>query len=233
MPAHATRCGDDAKRRGGAVSAGDGPLRVVFDFGGVLFNWRPHELVRRHLPRVAVDADSTRAAVAAVFQGFGGDWAQFDRGVLDAPELVRRIAARTGLDAGDVAALVDGVPPSLTPRADTVELLLRLRAAGVSLHFLSNMPMPYAEHLDRTHPELMGHFHSGLYSSQVRLIKPEAALYELAIRRFATPAHRLVLLDDIAANVDAARASGWKALQFTSAQSCEVALRASGWWPLE
>lgn len=215
------------------MSAGEAPLRVVFDFGGVLFNWRPDELVRRHLPRVATDATSTRAVVAAVFQGFGGDWAQFDRGVLDAPELVRRIVARTGLDAIDVATLVEGVPPSLTPKSDTVELLLRLRAAGTSLHFLSNMPLPYAEHLDCTHPELLGHFSSGLYSSHVQLIKPEAALYELASRHFGAPAHRLVLLDDIAANVDAARANGWKALQFTDAFSCEQALRANAWWPPE
>ena len=56
-------------------------------------------------------------------------------------------------------------------------------------------------------------------------------MYELASRTFAAPADRLVLLDDIAANVDAARASGWKALQFTDAISCEQALRANGWWP--
>jgi putative hydrolase of the HAD superfamily len=77
----------------------------------------------------------------------------------------------------------------------------------------------------------MGHFRSGLYSSHVRLIKPEAELYELARRHFAAPAGQLVLLDDIAANVDAARANGWKALQFTDASRCEQALRANGWWP--
>jgi putative hydrolase of the HAD superfamily len=146
---------------------------------------------------------------------------------------VRRIAARTGLDAAEVAALVDGVPPSLTPRPDTVDLLRRLSAAGAQLHFLSNMPRPYAEHLDRSHPDLMGHFRSGLYSSFVRLIKPEAELYELASRSFAAAADRLVLLDDIAANVDAARANGWKALQFIDARTCEQALRANGWWPQE
>ena len=215
------------------MSEDDGALRIVFDFGGVLFNWQPQMLVQRFLPRQATDAASTRALVDSVFQGFGGDWAQFDRGVLDGPQLVRRIAARTGLDAAEVAALVDGVPRSLTPRPDTVDLLRRLRAAGVRLHFLSNMPRPYAEHLDRSHPDLMGHFRSGLYSSHVRLIKPEAELYELAGRCFAAAADRLVLLDDIAANVDAARAIGWKALQFIDARTCEQALRANGWWPGE
>jgi putative hydrolase of the HAD superfamily len=213
------------------MSAEAGPLRIVFDFGGVLFNWRPIELVQRHLPRQAADAASTGALVADVFQGFGGDWAQFDRGLLDAPQLVRRIAARTGLDAGDLAALVDGVAPSLTPKPDTVDLLLRLHAAGAALHFLSNMPRPYAEHLDRSHPDLMGCFRSGLYSSHVRLIKPEAELFELARSRFAAAGDRLLLLDDIAANVDAARANGWLAVQFSDARGCERALRANGWWP--
>jgi FMN phosphatase YigB (HAD superfamily) len=93
------------------------------------------------------------------------------------------------------------------------------------------MPAPYAVHLERTHPELMDHFESGLYSSHVRLVKPEAALFELASRRFAASPETLVLLDDIVANVDAARERGWKALRFSDARSAEEALRAKGWWP--
>jgi putative hydrolase of the HAD superfamily len=217
--------------QGRTMSDGDGALRIVFDFGGVLFNWRPDVLVRRYLPQHVHDAASAQRLVAAVFQGFGGDWAQFDRGTVDAPELVRRIAARTGLDAHDVRALVDGVPLSLTPRPDTVDLLVRLRDAGATLHFLSNMPSAYADHLDRSHPQLMGHFHSGIYSSRVQFIKPEAAIYGLASKTFGAPAERLVLLDDIAANVTAAQANGWNALHFSDALACERELRAKGWWP--
>jgi putative hydrolase of the HAD superfamily len=189
-------------------------------------------LVRRYFPRQARDAASERSLIDAVFQGFGGDWAQFDRGLLDAEELVPRIAQRTGLDADEVRALVDGVPPSLTPKADTVDLLRRLHHADVRLHFLSNMPTAYAGYLDRTHPELMLQFDDGIYSSQVRWIKPEAEIFALAAERFGAPAHRLVLLDDVIANVEAARANGWKALHFNDAASCEHALRAQGWWPV-
>jgi putative hydrolase of the HAD superfamily len=169
--------------------------------------------------------------VAVLFEGFGGDWAQFDRGTVEADELVRRIVARTGLAARDVATLVEAVPPSLTPKPDTVGLLQQLAASGVVLHFLSNMPRVYAEHLERTHPQLMAHFDSGVYSSHVQLIKPEAAIFELASARFGVPGERLVLLDDIAVNVAAAEASGWKALQFSDAAECERALRSRGWWP--
>ena len=213
------------------MNSGGAALRIVFDLGGVLFDWQPLQLVQRFLPRRATDDAATRALAAGIFQGYEGDWAQFDRGMLDAGELVRRIAARTGLDPADVAALVEGVPPTLTPKPDTVGLVQRLRAAGAPLHFLSNMPAPYAEHLERAHPELMGHFESGLYSSQVRLIKPEAALFDLAGRRFAAPPETLVLLDDVAANVEAARGHGWKAVHFRDAGAAEQALRAAGWWP--
>jgi putative hydrolase of the HAD superfamily len=213
------------------MSDAGGPLRIVFDFGGVLFHWRPIELVRRHFPRQTPDIASAQATVAAVFQGFGGDWAQFDRGLLEAAELVQRIVARTGLDVTGVQGLVDAVPHSLTPKADTVALLRRLHATGATLHFLSNMPRLYAEHLDRTHPDLMAHFVSGVYSAHVQLIKPEAAIYRVASERFCTPGHRLVLLDDVEVNVSAAQAQGWKALQFSDAARCEHALQANGWWP--
>jgi putative hydrolase of the HAD superfamily len=123
------------------------------------------------------------------------------------------------------------VPPSLTPKSDTVDLLQRLKAAGTTLHFLSNMPLAYAEHLDHTHPELMAQFASGVYSSRVNLIKPEAAIYALASGTFDAPGHRLLLLDDIAVNVEAARAHGWNALQFSDASNCERELRTQGWWP--
>jgi putative hydrolase of the HAD superfamily len=211
----------------------DGALRIVFDFAGVVFDWQPADLVRQHLPRHAPDAGAAQAAVLAVFEGFGGDWAQFDRGLIEPDDLVRRIVARTGYDAAGVAALVRAIPHALAPRADTAQLLAQLRAAGAALHFLSNMPRPYADHLDRTHPALMQHFDSGLYSGHVELIKPEPAIYARAVERFGVPAHRLLLIDDMPANVEAARRHGWQALQFTGAVDCERALRAGGWWPGE
>jgi putative hydrolase of the HAD superfamily len=213
------------------MSEENGALRIVFDFGGVLFNWRPIELVQRYFPQHARDEASSRAVVSAVFQGFTGDWAQFDRGLLESDVLAQRIAVRTGLALPDVQSLVHGVPHSLTPKADTVALLQRLHAAGVTLHFLSNMPRLYAEHLDRTHPALMAHFHSGVYSAHVQLIKPEEAIFRLASERFGAPGPRLLLLDDVAANVSAAQAHGWNALQFVDAASCEHTLLAQGWWP--
>ena len=49
-------------------------MNVVFDFGGVLFRWQPHEFLARLMPqRTQTDAD-TQALVADFFEGYAGDW---------------------------------------------------------------------------------------------------------------------------------------------------------------
>ena len=79
-------------------------MKVVFDFGGVLFNWHPPSLLRRELPHRAADEASASHWVREFFQGYGGDWAEFDRGTVETPELVSRIARRTGLPGAELAA---------------------------------------------------------------------------------------------------------------------------------
>jgi putative hydrolase of the HAD superfamily len=202
-------------------------LRIVFDFAGVVFRWQPLQLVQQHLPRHAADLDAAHATMAAVFEGFGGDWAQFDRGLVEPDELVRRIVARSGFDAAGVAALVHAVPRALQPDADTVRLLSRLRAAGARLHFLSNMPRPYAQALT-ARDALFALFDGGVFSSHVGLVKPEPAMFAHAARAFGAEPGELVLIDDAPRNVEAARALGWQAVLFRDAASCARELAALG-----
>jgi putative hydrolase of the HAD superfamily len=203
-------------------------MRVVFDFAGVLFHWQPQHLVRRTLPQHATDEASARRLVDDIFQGYRGDWAEFDRGRIEVPALVRRIAARTGLPHGDVQAVVDAVPAELQPMPATVALLRRLHAQGRRLHFLSNMPAPYAEHLEREH-DFLRCFESGVISARVQQIKPEPGIFDTAARLFGAEPAQLVFIDDMADNVHAARRAGWNALHFVDAADCEAQLRRQGW----
>ena len=81
-------------------------MNVVFDFGGVLFNWRPPELLARTLPQHVHDAASAQRWVRDFFQGYGGDWGDFDRGTVEPPALVQRIAARAGGFSMRIAKLI-------------------------------------------------------------------------------------------------------------------------------
>jgi putative hydrolase of the HAD superfamily len=202
-------------------------MRIVFDWAGVLFDWQPHRLVQRTLPGHAPDEASARRWVRDIFQGYGGDWADFDRGLLEIPELVHRIAARTGLAPSEVRAVVDAVPSELQPMPGTVALLRRIHAQGRRLHFLSNMPAPYAEHLERRH-DFLRCFESGVVSARVGQIKPEPGIFDTAARLFGAVPAELLFIDDVADNVHAARHAGWQALHFIDAQDAAKQLRARG-----
>ena len=201
---------------------------LVFDFGRVLFRWRPDALLAQVLPHRATDPESTRHWVGQVFQAYGGDWGEFDRGVVEPEELARRIATRTGLGEDEVAAVIAACPGELEPLPDTVAWLRRLHARGVPLHYLSNMPEPFASHFERTH-DFMKLFDSGVFSSRVQLIKPEPAIFEHAAEVFGREPGDLLFLDDHEPNIVAARAAGWQAVHFVDAAQAEAQVRALGW----
>lgn len=203
-------------------------MNVVFDFGGVLFHWQPALMLQRELPHIAPNAERAAHWVAQIFQSYGGDWGDFDRGTVSTPDLVRRIAQRTGLAEADVQQVVAAVPRELQPLPDSVALLRRLHEAGRGLYYLSNMPAPIADHLVQTH-DFLRWFRHGVFSSQVHHNKPEPAIFEVAARRFGHPVHELVFLDDHLPNVQAAQALGWNAVHFQNAAQAEAELRAAGW----
>jgi putative hydrolase of the HAD superfamily len=201
---------------------------LVFDFGRVLFRWRPDALVARMLPhRVAAGRDAVHWA-GQIFQSYEGDWQDFDRGTVEVPELARRIAARTGLDEQEVLAVIAGGPDELQPLPETVAWLRRLHAQGKPLHFLSNMPEPFARALEASN-DFMAHFESGVFSSRARIVKPEPAIFEHAARTFDRAPHALLLIDDHLPNIVAARAAGWQGVHFVDAAQAEAEVAALGW----
>jgi putative hydrolase of the HAD superfamily len=201
---------------------------IVFDFAGVLFRWHPPSMIRRELPHLAPDDASATHWARQIFQGYVGDWLDFDRGLVDRSAVIERIERRTGLARADVVRIVDAVPRELQPIPETVDLLRRLREDGRRLLYLSNMPGPYADHLEREH-EFVRWFEDGVFSGRVHLAKPEPAIFRLAAERFGVPPADLVFLDDVFENVRAAGALGWNALHFSDAARAEAELRASGW----
>lgn len=192
---------------------------VVFDFGAVLFRWRPAELLCTVLPRHAPDAARAGALAAQIFQSFDADsdWARFDLGAVEEGEVCRRIATRTALPEADVRRLLDAVPGHLQAQDDVVALFRDLRSRGHRMVFLSNMPLPYALHLERANP-FVAEFDDGIFSSRVGLLKPWPAIFGFASRRFGLlPGDEALFIDDHAGNVAAGIAHGWQGLRFEDA----------------
>lgn len=187
---------------------------VVFDFGAVLFHWQPHQMLQRHLPAHAPSEAVARRLAADIFPH--EDWQSFDRGTLHQEEVIARTARRLGLPEDGFGQLVRAIPEYLTPIPETVELLdalakRRAEQGDVQLYFLSNMPVPFARALEQRHG-FLSHFAGGVFSGDVKLIKPEAAIFGLLGERHGLAPARTVFIDDHPANVRAARDFGWHAV---------------------
>ena len=202
-------------------------MNIVFDFGKVLFEWQPHALLARLLPHRAPDDAAAHAFVAEFFEGFGGDWGEFDRGMVEPDVLAERIARRTGLRLDEARAVIDAVPHALEPMAGMPALLERLGAAGHALYFLSNMPAPYADHLEANHA-FLSLFRAGVFSARVKLIKPDPEIFAHATDAFGVDPADTLFIDDVQKNVDAARDAGWQAIRFDSAAQCAAELERLG-----
>ena len=90
------------------------------------------------------------------------------------------------------------------------------------------MPAPSAAHFERTH-DFMALFESGVFSSRVKLIKPDPAIFEHAAAVFGRQPSQLLFLDDHLPNIVAAKAAGWEAVHFVDAAQAEVEVLALGW----
>lgn len=197
-------------------------LRIVFDFGAVLLRWRPAVVLQQVLPQPS--APALRELQATVFQAYGGDWGDFDLGLIEPDVLADRIHRRSGLPTSAVLAVVTAAMDELQPQPAVLSLLLQLRARGLPCSYLSNMPKPFANRLEQRWP-LSQWFDSGVFSGRVHLAKPDAAVFALAADRYGSAGRDCLLVDDHPANVAAARAAGWQAHLFVDAPGLARELR--------
>ena len=205
-------------------------MNLVFDFGAVVFTWKPRELVAAHFPQRAVDGNTAAALAHAIFGN--ADWHSFDRGALSMDAVVARTAERLELDPVALGALVESISDHLAPIEATRGLLAQLHSMrpeqpALRLYYLSNMPVPFARGLEQRHAFLQW-FDGGIFSGDVLHIKPDPAIYQLLQDRYALEPEQTVFIDDLQANVNAANALGWHGILFESPQQLESRLKAMG-----
>ncbi|MDD6373852.1 MAG: HAD family phosphatase [Bifidobacteriaceae bacterium] len=197
---------------------------VLFDFAGVLVDWRPELALRGIVPQDVADRffdtcdphgfwvlDDLRDAglpeseVCAVYDA----WHE--------PPL--RGMYRTYLDR--IGLTIAGMVPGMEA------LLHDLRAAGVRLWGLTNWS---AEDIDAPFSRLpaLALLDDTIVSGRERIVKPTPDMYRLAISRFGLDPERTAFFDDKPENVAGAASCGIRAFAFRGADAARDALRQGG-----
>lgn len=193
------------------------PTTVVFDLGGVLIDWDPRYLYRSMFP----DETAMEAFLAEVLTA---EWnAEQDAG-RPFGEAVEALAREHPEHRERIVAFwerwIETLGEAIQP---TVEVLAELREAGVPLYALTNWS---AETFPLARPRypFLEWFDGILVSGEVRLAKPDPAIFRLLIERYGLKPGETVFIDDVETNVEAARAVGLVALRFTGAEALRLKL---------
>jgi len=197
------------------------PIRaVVFDFGGVLIT-----PITTLLAEVATWHDVSMVSMLDVLMGpretstSDHPWHRAERGELATSEMQREVvpfaeAAGLTLRGDEYQRVLSG---EFTVHDAVVDRIVRLHDEGYLLGLLTNSFVEFREHLESRIDFSM--FDVVVDSSEVGHRKPEPAIYELTTSRLGVRASEILYLDDFAANLEGARAAGWRTIHVVDVES--------------
>lgn len=192
---------------------------VIFDVGRVLFDWD----LRHLFAKLIDDQDRLEWFVTNVVTP---EWHfQHDAGRPLAemlPELQAEFPEHEALIDAYAARFNETIPG---PVPGSLELVERLDDAGVPLFAITNFGHEFWEGFRPTQP-IFDRFQGIIVSGTEKLMKPDPAIYRLAIERFGIDPAGALFIDDVADNVAGAESVGIAGHQFLDAATLERELVA-------
>jgi putative hydrolase of the HAD superfamily len=179
-----------------------GRVVINIDFGKAIACWAAHAGCD---PSAVVARFVRDEAYRAHEIGLISDAAYFD-------------SLRTGLGIGlSDAQLLEGWNAIFAGEMPGISALLARAARHLPLYAFSNTNRPHVDH-----------FREMFLSSTIGLRKPDAEAYDHVVKAIGVPASRIVFFDDLAENVEGARARGLHAIHVRAPTDVENALAALG-----
>jgi glucose-1-phosphatase len=190
--------------------------RVVLDidFGKVMACWAGH-------------AACEPSQLAGRFSSRDEIFRRHEVGAIGDAEFFASLRASLGVELSDAQflegwnAIFAGEMPGIAPQ-------LERAAKHLPLYAFSNTNGAHVEHFSRAYADVLGHFRKMFLSSAIGLRKPDAAAYDHVVKAIGVPASRIVFFDDLAENIEGARACGLTAVHVKSPDDVAAALAELG-----
>ena len=192
---------------------------VVFDVGKVLFEWD----LRYLFAKLIADRDELEFFVTQVVTP---EWHfQHDAGralddmvaerITEFPEYAKLIAVYANRFNETIPGPVTG----------SLEIVQELAESGVPLFAITNFGSEFWDMFRPTQP-VFNRFQDIIVSGAEKLVKPDPAIYALALQRFGIRPGQAIFIDDNHANVISARENGFATHHFRDAASLRAELVA-------
>jgi putative hydrolase of the HAD superfamily len=183
---------------------------VIFDWGGVLIE-NPTEGIRRYCREVL---DIGGGCMLAAFRKL---MPYFQEGRITEEEFWKGVRRRTGAKREVPASLwLAAFEKSYVEKKDVFSLAGQLHERGYRTGILSNTEKPARPILGRESYRI---FNPIVLSWKVGSSKPQARIFEVLIETLSMDPSEILLIDDVAANIAAAKDLGLQGLLFTDEET--------------
>ena len=182
---------------------------VIFDIGNVLaaFAWKDYYKSFGYEQEIL-----ERLAKATTLSPC---WNEYDRGVLSDEEILQSFIANDSALEPQIRETLTRVHGLVTGFDYAIPWVKDLKAQGYRVYYLSNFAKTARE--DCTDAlGFLEYMDGGVFSYEVNLIKPDAAIYKCLLERYELKAEECIFFDDVEKNILAARAVGIHGVVFES-----------------
>ncbi len=202
---------------------GDPALRaVVFDVGKVLVEWAPHYLYDKLIPDADTRAAFLRDVVTTAWHF------QHDAGrpfAETSAELIAEFPQHRALIEAWGPRFNETIPHLIPGMAD---LVAELAACDVPLFGITNFSGEFWKPFVAREAALFAPFRDIVVSGDERLMKPDPAIYRLALHRFGLAPGEGLFVDDRLENVQAAETNGFAGHHFVDVLTLRADLSKRG-----
>jgi len=184
---------------------------VLFDYGLVL-SGPPDPLAQQRMEAVL------RTTHDELRDAYWRHREDYDLGILNGTTFWRTVGAELGHPPSDdeLGKLLRADLDLWTqPNQPMIDWAIALQTASVSTGILSNMGDAMETGITDRFPWISG-FQHRVFSHSVGIVKPDERIYRLTIAEVGQPTDTVLFIDDRIENVEAARAIGMIAIQYTS-----------------
>ncbi len=191
---------------------------VVFDVGNVLYHWSPRALYERLIPDGQA-LDAFLRDVVTVEWHFQHDAGRYFSDT--SAELIGAFPQHEAL----ILAWGERFSETITGPVDGMtDLVTQLDEAGVPLFAITNFSHEFFPPFRAREAQLFDRFRDIIVSGDEKLIKPDPAIYILALKRFGLAPGEGLFIDDVLANVESAAQNGFLSHHFKNAPTLKAEL---------
>jgi 2-haloacid dehalogenase len=200
----------------------EGATAAVFDCGNVLYGWDPDSFLIRQ-----IGDDEARLRFIEDTDLWG--WHDTLDGGRPFAEAAAELSEKFPAYADLISAWGERFGETISDPVPGVHAIVEeLDARGVPLFGITNFSADFWAPFRAREDAFFRRFRDIVVSGEEKLLKPDPAIYYLALDRFGLQPGEALFIDDRQINVDGALAVGMKAHLFTTAEDLRARLSAEG-----